>query len=239
MPYRQTRFSRAENAEFVRCLQQLQAEGVDLEIPSALLEDSRALDIKVADGGECVVWESPSGQPYYGVHVRLVARRPVVLVDFQMTVPWDDQIAFGDVREYNGLCRFGSKNYPPNTVLNSRIYDLLRFHRRGDVVEGWILSCGLERIPPEYRTHSLAPCRLSFTDSLGQEFAEQTVLSVVRTSKPMDRRRGNGLFGSAFDQAATPQENADGPERVRAEILINPNVGSAGDDGAKGSLERE
>jgi hypothetical protein len=63
MPYRQTRFSRAENAEFVRCLQQLQAEGVDLEIPSALLEDSRALDIKVADGGECVVWESPSGQP--------------------------------------------------------------------------------------------------------------------------------------------------------------------------------
>jgi hypothetical protein len=228
MPYRQTRFSRAENAEFALCLQQLQAEGVDVEVPSSWLEDSRALDIKVADGGECVVWESLSGQPYYAVHVRLVARRPIVLVDFQMTVPWDDQIAFGDVPEYNGLCRFESKNYPPKTVLNSRIYDLLRFHRRGDVVDGWILSCGLARIPPAYRTHTLAPCQISFTDALGQEFAEPTVLSVVRNSKPMDRRRGTGLFGSAFDQAARPQENADGPERVRA---INPDVGSVGDDG--------
>ena len=231
MPYRQTRFSRAENAEFVRCLQQLKTEGIAVEIPSSWLEDSSALDIKVADGNECVVWESPSGQPYYGVYVRLVARRPIVLVDFQMTVPWDDQIAFGDVRDYNGLCRFGSKNYPPNTVLNSRIYDLLRFHRRGDVVDGWILSYGLERIPPEFRTHTLAPCRLSFTDSLGQEFAEQTVLSVVRNSKPMDRQRGTVLFGSAFDQAARPQENVAGPEQVRAEISINPDVGSAGDDG--------
>jgi hypothetical protein len=162
-----------------------------------------------------------------------------VLVDFQMTVPWDDLIAFSDVPEYKGLCRFGSKNYTPKAVLNSRIYDFLRFHRRGDVVEGWILSCGLERIPPEYRTHTMVPCRLSFTDSLGQEFAEPTVLSVVRSSKPMDRRRGTGLFGSAFDQAPKPQENADGPERVRAERLINPDVGSAGDDGARGSLERE
>jgi len=55
----------------------------------------------------------------------------------------------------------------------------------------------------------------------------------------MDRRRGTGLIGSAFDQAARPEEDADGPERVRAEILINPDVGSAGDDGARGSLERK
>ena len=167
MPYQKTTLTRAEKAEFLSCLQQLKAEGIAVETPSAWLEDSRALDIKVADGGECVVWESLSGQPYYAVHVRLVARRPIVLVEFQMTVPWDDQIAFGDVREYNGLYRFESKNYLPKAVLNSRIYDLLRFHRRGDVVDGWILSCGLERIPPEYRTHTLAPCRLSFTDSLG------------------------------------------------------------------------
>jgi hypothetical protein len=170
--------------------------------------------------------------------MRISSSRQLILdcrLDFQMTVPWDDQIAFDDVPEYNGLCRFESKDYPPKAVLNSRIYDLLRFHRRGDVVDGWILSCGYERIPAGYRTHTIVPCRLSFTDSLGQEFAEPAVLSVVRNSKPMDRRRGTGLFGSAFDQAARPQEDAVGPERVR----VNPDVGSAGDDGARGSLERE
>jgi hypothetical protein len=44
--------------------------------------------------------------------VRLVARRPVTLVDFKMTVPWHDQIAFGEVPKRNGFCLPGPEQYP-------------------------------------------------------------------------------------------------------------------------------
>ena len=44
--------------------------------------------------------------------MRLVARRPVTLVDFKMTVPSHDEIAIGDVPERNGFCLHGPKQYP-------------------------------------------------------------------------------------------------------------------------------
>jgi hypothetical protein len=47
-------------------------------------------------------------------------------------------------------------------------------------------------------------------------------------------RRYDSPFGFRGLQAARPQEDADGPEPVLAEILINPDVGSAGDDGRQG-----
>ena len=240
MPKRKARLSRAEEAEYLICLQELQAEGIsNVEIPAEWRAHSRTPDIEITASPESQVFESPSGQPYYALLMRLVARRPVTVVDFQGTVSWDDDLYFGEVPEQNGICLFGSEKYPRKEVLNSRISNGLRFYRRGQMVEGWILAGGLERIPKKYKTHAIVPCQLSFRDPLGQELVVSAELSVLRTSKPTvlrtcklkdARKRPGTLCDPGIGYAGTPQGSADTP--ARNPLSINPEVGSvsAGND---------
>ena len=185
MPFIKRNLSGAEMAVHLARAMLWRARGVNIPIPPEWLERSRALDIVVAGDGVSQVFESPSGQTYYALLMRLVARRPVTVVDVPMAVPWDDGIYFGEVPEQNGLCLFGSEKYPRKEVLNSRISNGLRFYRRGQMVEGWILAGGLERIPKKYRTGVIVNCQLTFRDSLGQELAASAELSVRRMSKPI------------------------------------------------------
>jgi hypothetical protein len=155
------------------------------------------------------------------------------LEDFQGTVLWDDDIYYGEVAERNGLCLFGGELYPRKEVLNSRISNGLRFHRPGQMVEGWILAGGLERIPKKYETHAIVPCQLSFRNSLGQELVVSAELSVLRTSKPTvlsasrlkhARKRPGSLYDPGIGYAGTPQGSADTP--AGKGLGINPDVGS-------------
>lgn len=130
------------------------------------------------------------------------------LVNVQMMVPWDDEIAFGEIPERDGLCRFGLEVYPRKEVLNSRISEVLHFRYRGHLVEGWILGYGLNPIPEEYGT-GIARCQLSFVDALNQQISETVELAVLRTSKPMQTHRGTGLYAVAeIDHAGRPQGRA-------------------------------
>ena len=233
MPKRKARLSRAEEAEYLICLQELQAEGIDVEIPAEWRARSRTPDIEVTVSPESQVFESPSGQPYYALLMRIVARRAVTVVDVPMAVSWDHDIYFGEVAERNGLCLFGGEKYPRKEVLNSRISNGLRFHRPGQMVEGWILAGGLEPIAKKYRTGVIVPCQLSFRDPLGQELVVSAELSVLRTSKPTvlsasrlkhARKRPGSLYDPGIGYAGTPQGSADTP--AGRGLGINPDVGS-------------
>jgi len=198
------RKNRRASASQLICLQQLQKEGVPVAIPEYLEPLPPALDIRTAGRLENLVFESPSGQPYYAVSVCLIAGRPVTVTDVRLTVPWDDEIAYGDVPERGPLCYHGSESYPRNEVLNSKIVEFLTFHRQGQTVTGWFLACGLNRIPAEYRTHSVVPAQLTFTDSLGEEYGETIELSVRRTARQLPPRLRRALFAPQALGGLTP-----------------------------------
>jgi hypothetical protein len=73
MPNLKRRLSRLEEATHQDYLRQLQAEGIDGEIPKEWQENSRALDIVLAGPGESAVFQSLTGGVCYAVLVRLVA----------------------------------------------------------------------------------------------------------------------------------------------------------------------
>ena len=91
MPTRKLRLNRAEQARYLIALRQLQAAGLDFEIPEELLENSRAVDITVAGGPASSVFDSSRGT-FYAIWVRLVAERPDTLMDCRMSTDWDDHI---------------------------------------------------------------------------------------------------------------------------------------------------
>ena len=65
--------------------------------------------------------------------------------------------------EGSPICELGSLEYPRSQVLNDRIENSLRFHYRGQMIEGMILASGLKRIPEAYRTGAIAPFQITFT----------------------------------------------------------------------------
>jgi hypothetical protein len=65
MPIHKARLSRAEEAAHLNRLQQMQEEGLHVEIPERLRVNSRGLEIVVAGLGESTVFESPTGGVCY------------------------------------------------------------------------------------------------------------------------------------------------------------------------------
>jgi hypothetical protein len=195
MPDRKVHLNRAEQARYLKTLRELQADGLDFEIPEELLENSRAVDITVAGGPVSWVFES-SGVTFYAIEVRLVAERPDTLLDCRIRTDWDNHIVLRSFDDYRPLCRLGSLDYPRAEVLNHRIENGLRFDRRGDWFEGMILANGLRPIPEKYRDGAIVPVQLTFEDVFGEEISETGRLFVARTEKQRPaEQRGTGLNG--------------------------------------------
>src|ERR1700675_1959247 len=116
MPIRKPRLSWAEEATRLACLRQLQAEGLDVEIPEDWRVRNRPLDIIIASPAECTVRESRTGGIYYAALVRLVARSALILTDCDMNTSWDDQIVLESFRD--PVCMLGSEEYWQRDVLN-------------------------------------------------------------------------------------------------------------------------
>jgi hypothetical protein len=193
MTIRKLRLNRAEQARDFMILRQLQAEGLDLEIPEP--ENSRAVDITVAGGAASSVFDSSRGS-FYAIPVRLVAERPDTLIDCRIRTEWDNHIVLRSFDDYLPFCRLGSLDYPRAEVLNHRIENGLRFDRRGDWFEGMILANGLRPIPEKYLNGAIVPFQLTFEDLFGEEMSEDAKLFVDRTAKPVrPAGRGTGLYG--------------------------------------------
>lgn len=199
MPLRKYRLSRTEQGTYLAAAQELVAFGLDVEISQKWLEASRTLDIAVADGLPSLACESPSGVLAYAVCVRLVARSRVTLVDCQIATKWDDQILLESFDARTLVCRSGSLEYPRSEILNERIEKSLRFHYRGQMVEGMILASGLKPVPNMYPPGTAVPYQLTFTDSLGNEMGVEAKIFVERTAKRKNAavrtKNGTGLHG--------------------------------------------
>jgi hypothetical protein len=114
--------SRAQESEYRDYLRQLQAEGLDVEIPEEWQDHYRALDIVGSGPGESVVFESATGGIYYAFLVRLVVERSgMILTDWCPSTDYDDQIVPESFHDRNVLCRLGGQVYRQCEVLNSRI----------------------------------------------------------------------------------------------------------------------
>jgi hypothetical protein len=197
MPTRKHHLNRSELARYFITLRQLQAAGVEFEIPEELLENARALDITVAGGPASSVFESSSGT-LFAISVRLVAERPVTLLDCRVSTEWDDHIVLRSFDEERHVCKLGPLSYSRGEVLNQRIENGLRFDHRGDWFEGMILANGLRPIPEKYLDIAVAPFRLIFEDVFGEEISETAKLFVAPREKHRPaEQRGTGLYGAS------------------------------------------
>jgi hypothetical protein len=160
----------------------MQAKGMDIEIPEQLLQRARCLDIIIL-GGLTEVFDLASGLAGYKIYVRLVARRPVTLLDCQITTDLDDNIVLDGQADDRRKCYwFGRQSYELEQVLNPRL-TCLRFHRRDQMVEGMILASGLERIPENYRSGMRVPFTLVFLDQSDNPISQDGELCVYRSTR--------------------------------------------------------
>ena len=218
MPIKKLRLSRADEARHFTALRELQATGLALEIPAELLEDSSAVDI-----GSGI---------FYSTLVRLVATRPCTLLDCRIGTDWDDHIVLSSFDDERPYYKLGPLRYSQGEVLNQRIENGLRFHRRGDMFEGMILANGLRPIPGEYLDRALVPFQITFEDQFGEESTAAARLSLARTAKQRPAiQRGTGLYGmSSASRAKVSVVSEDTRRHPR------PPVPSTHDDAYSGEM---
>lgn len=199
MPRRKSRLSREEEAMYSDCLRQLQDEGIPVEIPGEWQEAIRVLKIGVGAPWENMIFNlHRGGAAYYAIRVRLVALwSGLILSDLEITTARDNQLTPLYIDDRNKTLALGGMTFETRELLNPRIQDNFRFHRRGQVVEGWVLMSGVVPIPAEYRDFALAPFAITLTDQFGHEHCEHGELSVLRRTLGCSTAvlRGTGLDG--------------------------------------------
>jgi hypothetical protein len=204
MPNLKRRLSRLEEATHRDYLRQLQAEGIDVEIPEEWQEYSRDLDIVL---GESVVFESATGGVHYAVLTRFIAERSgLIVTDWDLNTDYDDQIVPESFDDRHLIFKLGGQEYYRREVLNPRIEKNLALSR-SPIVEGWLLATGISKIPPQYSNFAVAPFRLTIWDQFGDEIAVQrgnfsVLRKVQRDTTGM--RKGTGLYG--LDATGKPRE---------------------------------
>ena len=184
MPINKSRLSKNEQERYLRCLQELRAEGCDVKIPSQWVDQNNGLEIVIYTDGSTQVSEGRYGGVIYAVSMRLVARQAeVTLLDCQLETDWDTDIVLESFQSKGPIYKLGRLQYPAAEVLNDRIEESIRFRYPGQIVEGVILFSGLKPIPERYRLGMSAPFRLAFLDQFDVEVEVQSKLFVSRETK--------------------------------------------------------
>jgi hypothetical protein len=231
MPVQQPRLSREKQAIYVACLQQLQAEGRDVEIPEEWQQNAERRDVEIILSSESIIFEPASGGVYYAVMVRLTALRSgLTLVHCEISTEWDDQIVAESFDERNLIYELGRQEYRADEVLNHKIEHNISL-RRGQIAEGWILASGLRPIPAEYGDHSTAPFELKLFDQFETEYAAEGTLSVLRRRfqrQTTNVGRGTGLYelgaiGRPRELSISEQSAPRYSERVTQEKVTENN----------------
>ena len=219
MPIHKARLSRAEEAAHLNRLQQMQEEGLHVEIPERLRVNSRGLEIVVAGLGESTVFESLTRGVCYAVLARLLALRSGIMVeDWALLTAYDEQIVPESFDDRDLLCRLGGQEYRACEVLNSRIEKGLVLSR-GQMAEGWLLATGLAPIPAQYSNFAAVPFQLSVSDQF-REYSAKGSLSVLRRAKRGDTavQKGTGLYG--VDATGKPRQPSVEEEARRRHLEL-------------------
>jgi hypothetical protein len=183
MPITKTRLSRAEQQKYLECLEEMRAEGADVEIPSEWREES-GLDIIIKDDGRTEVFESNRGGVFYAVSIRLIAKRAyVILLNCLCKTDIDDQIVLESFHHDQEEYWLGDRHYTSKEVLNDRIENVLRFSHRGQMVDGVILFSGLKLLPDHYCRGIFVPFELTFLDQFENQVTVASEFPVCREKK--------------------------------------------------------
>jgi hypothetical protein len=207
-----------EEAEHLAYLQQLQAEGHDVEIPEELQEDSRALDIHTGPPHENFIYQLAKGTVAYAIWVRLVAQRPnAILEDSKIVSAWDQDLFLLSVNEKGLYSVRGGFCFTQEEALNHRFEKPLCFHHRGDFVEGWLLATGLQPIPDAYRNNTPVPVDVSFTDQFGVDYVSSAYALMQRSAhyKAPTLQKANfaGLYAPNLRSASIGENKVSTPAR--------------------------
>jgi len=199
MPKKRLRLNRQEQKRYLACAKELQAAGLDLEIPDEWQENSRSLDIFVASAEGNILCELSTGITACAIHVELVSLRGnLILKNSTIASEWDSELILlcGDKR---GLYRAREAfEFTEAEVLNHRIQNGLRLHRRGDLAEGWIVATCRKPVPDKYRDRMITNVSLTFTDQFGLDHSAQGEAILQRSARLSESRprvrHSQGLF---------------------------------------------
>src|SRR5271167_81700 len=93
MPVKKTQLSLQEQARYLVRVQDLQAAGLDCEIPNELQENFHDLDIRVAPHGGNLLCELSTGVTWYAIQVHLVSLRSnLTLESLNVASEWDSEL---------------------------------------------------------------------------------------------------------------------------------------------------
>ena len=120
----------------------------------------------------------------------------IVLTDYELRTAFDSGITLENTLGDGPAFNFVGQIFPRKQILNERLEDGLRFHRRGQVVEGWLLWTGSVPLPPNPRDGAFTACQLTFWDSLEWRIQAEAWLSFFRTTKGkrVGVQQENGLY---------------------------------------------
>jgi hypothetical protein len=201
MPYRQTRFSRAENAEFVLCLQQLQAEGIDVEIPSAWIDpppDPDRLTLDQIHDGTAKIYDLPSHAILIVIPARLsVLKSGILFTDVSLKIPWEDCPLElnepGQELTFDKLTRGTLPDLLP-TILNRWLKSEVPLRPR--CVEGVILAEGWTSFPTDYRDGMPVAVNLLLEDERHNKINFEFEVRIDRSLKRTYERKQKQYFRS-------------------------------------------
>jgi hypothetical protein len=221
MPVRMHRLSQRKEEEEGRCLQEMQAEGIDVDNLDQLPRRVPALDILVVGGPATLIFNLPSGLAGYAIWLRLVARKSgLIFPEYEITTKFDNQIVPESFPRRFPLCKLGQCHYPIAEVLNDRFP--LKFHRRGHMIEGVILATGLEPIPRQYLQGMIVPFTMAFQDQFGNEISAEAKLSVDRSTK--SRPRLPSAIGGLYDAEEVPATSEPAGRQPKLECSAVPDL---------------
>jgi hypothetical protein len=194
MPIRIHRLSKMEEAEYRRCLRDMRAEGIDVDIPDRWQEPC---PLKITQGRQQgTVCDLGGGNAGYAIWVRIVSQCRVIVPEYEITSEWDEvSIELPYLKETHGRYKFGPLDYAVTEVLNDQLERGLRFNFRGDMVEGVIIAYGCEAIPETY--HGAVSVRVTLMDTLERTVRTEIKLLVGERVSKRDQspvRPGGGLY---------------------------------------------
>jgi hypothetical protein len=219
MPTRKLRLSRAEQAESYIRLKQLQAEGIDVDIPD---EWQEPCPLKITRGRQPgIVCDLGGGNTGYDIWLRVVSQCRVIVPEYEISSEWDEgSIDLPYLQETRGRYKFGPLDYAVTEVLNDQLERGLRFNFRGDMVEGVIIAYGCEAIPET--CHGAVSVRVTLMDVLERTVQTEIELLVGARVSKRDQcpvRPGGGLYSPDEPENTNPPTL---PKSSAVEVSVRP-----------------
>lgn len=216
MPIKKPQLGRSEQSKYLEHTQELQAAGLQCEIPSEWEENSRSLDIFVGPPQANILSELSTGITGCAIWVDILALTGnLILKRFSIASEWSS--------EWIAVCRNAGGWYGVGAALdfiecdtlNERIENGLHFRRKGDCADGWVLASSNQRIPDKYQQSMIAELCLTFTDQFGHDHCAQAKAVLERSARlkasDIRARKSPSLW---------PAEGVQGREDLEREVGV-------------------